>query len=43
MSGNDNTAVGKDCMYTNTTGASNTAVGKDALRSNTTGTDKYKC
>jgi hypothetical protein len=35
--GIDNTAMGKDALYTNTTGASNVAIGTVALYSNSTG------
>ena len=35
--GIDNTAIGFDALFSNTTGSSNTAIGFDALLSNTTG------
>ncbi len=34
-----NTALGRDALYSNTTGFSNTAIGSDALDENTTGFD----
>ena len=37
--GTNNTALGKDTLYSNTTGAYNIAVGEAALRTNTTGSN----
>ena len=37
MTGNNNTAYGRDALFSNTTGYNNTASGFQALRSNTTG------
>jgi hypothetical protein len=35
--GTDNTAIGRDALYSNTSGFANTAIGKGALYNNTTG------